>query len=384
LLVPKLRFKEFKNEWKKEKIKNIVTEIIEKTSNTEKYPLWSLTLEEGVTPKTERYERGFLVKKENNFKIVHFNNFVYNPMNVRLGAVSYHKENVDISVSGYYNIFKINNIQTIGFWDNYLKSPEMIKRYNNIATGSLIEKKRVHYSQFINLIIPLPKEDEQIKISNLFIFLDKKIELQQKKIEALKMYKKGLINKIYNRQYNNKMRLSELIKQKSIRNANNEIENIYSISNKEGFLLQSEQFKDRMVASDDTSNYKIVEKDYFAYNPARINVGSIARMKEEGHGIISPMYICFTCDEKILPDYLEYFYESSIFNYEMNKRLEGSVRMCLSYESMINIPIALPNIEEQEKYAQILNRMDEKIKKEELIYKNQKKLKNGLLQQMFI
>jgi type I restriction enzyme S subunit len=180
------------------------------------------------------------------------------------------------------------------------------------------------------------------------------------------------------------MRLSELIKQKSIRNANNEIENIYSISNKEGFLLQSEQFKDRMVASDDTSNYKIVEKDYFAYNPARINVGSIARMKEEGHGIISPMYICFTCDEKILPDYLEYFYESSIFNYEMNKRLEGSVRMCLSYESMINIPIALPNIEEQEKYAQILNRMDEKIKKEELIYKNQKKLKNGLLQQMFI
>lgn len=87
--------------------------------------------------------------------------------------------------------------------------------------------------------------------------------------------------------------MKNIIKQKSIRNKNNEIKDIYSVNNKDGFILQSDQFKDRIVASEDTTNYKIIKKDYFAYNPARINVGSIARMKYKKIGIISPMYICF-------------------------------------------------------------------------------------------
>lgn len=381
---PKIRFREFKNDWKKEKIGNNIYEIIEKTNDTIKYPLWSLTLEDGVTPKTERYERGFLVKKEDNFKIVHFNNFVYNPMNLRFGAISYHKNNTDISVSGYYNIFSLNNLNTIGFWDNYFKSPIMIKRYNNIATGSLVEKKRVHYSQFIELIVPIPDIEEQIKISKLFVQLDKKIQLQKKRIEALKIYKKGLIQKIFNSEYNNCMKIEELVLQKSTRNSKNEIKDVYSVSNKDGFILQSEHFKDRIVASEDTTNYKIIENDDFAYNPARINVGSIARMKKNKNGIISPMYICFRCNKKILPEYLEYFFESPKFIYEMSKRLEGSVRMCLSYESMINIPIELPDKKEQEKISNILNSLDKKVYQEEKRYKRLNEIKKGLLQKMFI
>ena len=384
MLVPRLRFKEFKEEWKKEKIGNNIYEIIEKTNDTIKYPLWSLTLEDGVTPKTERYERGFLVKKEDNFKIVHFNNFVYNPMNLRFGAIAYHKNNTDISVSGYYNIFSLNNSNTIGFWDNYFKSPIMIKRYNNIATGSLVEKKRVHYSQFTELIVPIPDIEEQIKISTLFVQLDKKIQLQKKRVEALKIYKKGLIQRIFNNKYNNCMKIEELIFQKSTRNSKNEIKDVYSVSNKDGFILQSEHFKDRMVASENTTNYKIIENDDFAYNPARINVGSIARMKKNKNGIISPMYICFKCNEKILPEYLEYFFESPKFIYEMNKRLEGSVRMCLSYESMINIPIELPDKKEQEKISNILTTLDKKVYQEEKRYTKLNELKKGLLQKMFV
>ena len=384
MLVPKLRFKEFKSEWNKIKLSSIVAELNEKTNDINKYPLWSLTLEDGVTPKTERYERGFLVKKEDNFKIVHYNNFVYNPMNLRLGAIAYHREKIDISVSGYYNIFKIKNNCTIGFWDNYFKCPIMIKRYNNIATGSLVEKKRVHYSQFIELSVPIPSEEEQIKISNLLILLNKKIELQQRKIEVLKMYKRGLINKIFNIQYNNTLRLKDLIKEKSIRNKENIVKEVYSVNNKCGFILQAEQFKDREVASEDTSNYKIVQYNDFAYNPARINVGSIARMKKYNKGIISPMYICFSCNEKLLPEYLEYYYDSEVFRHEMTKRLEGSVRMCLSYEAMINIPLDLPKAEEQKRTTKILVEIDNKIEKEEKIFSAIKRLKKGLLQKMFI
>ena len=56
---------------------------------------------------------------------------------------------------------------------------------------------------------------------------------------------------------------------------------VLSVSNKHGFVEQSEQFEDRIIASDDTSNYKIVSINDFAYNPARINVGSIARLKDK-------------------------------------------------------------------------------------------------------
>ena len=178
--------------------------------------------------------------------------------------------------------------------------------------------------------------------------------------------------------------MEEILIQKSIRNTNDEIHNVYSVSNKDGFILQAEQFKDRIVASEDTRNYKVVEKNYFAYNPARINVGSIARMKQTIKGIISPMYICFKCNEKILPEYLEYFFESSKFTYEMSKRLEGSVRICLSYESMLNIPIELPNKNEQEKLSTFLDSLSNKIKLEEKKFMELNKLKKGLLQKMFI
>lgn len=178
--------------------------------------------------------------------------------------------------------------------------------------------------------------------------------------------------------------MKNLIIQKSIRNANNDIDNVYSVSNKEGFILQSEQFKDRTVASENTKNYKIIEENDFAYNPARINVGSIARMKQNVQGIISPMYICFKCNQRIIPDYLEYFFESYKFTYEMNKRLEGSVRMCLSYESMINIPIELPSIEEQSKVSNLLNSIESKKKREEYKFVKLNDLKKGLLQKLFV
>ena len=53
--VPKLRFKEFNDEWQKVKISSFVNESKRKTGDIKKYPLWSLTIENGVTPKTDRY-----------------------------------------------------------------------------------------------------------------------------------------------------------------------------------------------------------------------------------------------------------------------------------------------------------------------------------------
>lgn len=79
--------------------------FIEYTNDLDRFPLYSLTIEDGVTAKTERYERSHLVKKKNLYKVVRPNDFVYNPMNVRFGAIARYKGSSPVAVSGYYDVF---------------------------------------------------------------------------------------------------------------------------------------------------------------------------------------------------------------------------------------------------------------------------------------
>lgn len=157
-----------------------------------------------------------------------------------------------------------------------------------------------------------------------------------------------------------------------------------SVSNRLGFIEQSEQFEDRMVASDDTSNYKIVNRNDFAYNPARINVGSIARLTSLERGVVSPMYICFRATSKVLPEYLEHFFETKHFNDEMKNRLEGSVRLCLSWDGLCSIPIMLPSIAVQKYIGEQMSMLSDKILLEKQYLETLKRQKQYLLSKMFI
>ena len=388
MATPKLRFKEFKDEYNTYKLNDIVDFYKGNTlskSDIKKNGKFPCILYGELYTKYNEITNEVISYTNRNDK-----NFFYSKINDVLIPCS-GETALDISTStcvlqdnviigGDLNVLrpKVQN----GKYLSYLLSNKKRVVIAKYAQGDSI----VHlYGEKIKDInINLPSFVEQEKVSNLLELLNKKIELQKRKIEALKIYKTGLIQRIYNHDYNNKIKMRDLIIQKSIRNTTNEVKNVYSVSNKEGFILQTEQFKDRVVASEDTQNYKIVEKNDFAYNPARINVGSIARMKQNVKGIISPMYICFKCNEKIIPEYLEYFFESYKFIYEMNKRIEGSVRMCLTYESIINIPIELPDIKEQKEISNVLNDIDNKINKEENKYNALNKLKTGLLQKMFI
>lgn len=193
----------------------------------------------------------------------------------------------------------------------------------------------------------------------------------------------AIIEAEYNRK-GQEFRIGDIIEQTSQRNKHNLVTTVLSVNNKLGFINQDEQFEDRAVASEDTSNYKVVTKDDFAYNPARINVGSIARLKSFDKGIVSPMYICFKVTDGIVPEYLESYFATNQFFKEMQKRLEGSVRLCLSFEGLCNIPIVIPCMEEQEKIGKRINLLENKIGTECNILSLYEKQKQYLLRQMFI
>ena len=226
--------------------------------------------------------------------------------------------------------------------------------------------------------------EEESKIAKLLSLLDERIATQNKIIEDLKKLKSAIIEIEYTPNAKTTSHIGDIIEQISKRNKNNAIQNVLSVSNRQGFIKQSDQFENRNVASEDTSNYKIVEQNDFAFNPARINVGSIARLTTFQRGIVSPMYICFRTQENVAPEYIDYFFESKHFYCEIQKRLEGSVRQCLSFEGLCNIPLSLPSFEMQQRIGKRLFTLGQKIKTETDLLELLNKQKQYLLRQMFI
>ena len=103
-----------------------------------------------------------------------------NPMNLRFGALNYSKINQTVSVSGYYDIFTIDACKYNEFWNAYLKTPRMLYTYNTIATGSLVEKKRVYFKQLKELKMCIPSEMEKNKINEFINLLNERIQTQNK------------------------------------------------------------------------------------------------------------------------------------------------------------------------------------------------------------
>jgi restriction endonuclease S subunit len=94
--------------------------------------------------------------------------------------------------------------------------------------------------------------------------------------------------------------------------------------------------------------YKKVEVDDLAYNPYRVNVGSIGiKKKHHTNSFISPAYIVFSCLEGLNPEFLYILFKTDTFNAIINENTTGSVRQNLKFETLVNIKVPLPTLEEQ-------------------------------------
>ncbi len=195
---PKIRFKGFTKDWEQRKL----GDVFEQTSNLvnpkeDEIELWSLTVEDGLTKKSDRYNREFLVKKDDNFKEVRPGDIVYNPMNMTLGAVGYNGMAKSVAVSGYYTTMVAKENYDTYYINTWLKSPQAIRLYRTYATGSLIEKQRVQFPTLSIIPVTFPKYEEQIKIGSYFHSIDNLITLHQRKCEQTKKLKKYMLQKMF-------------------------------------------------------------------------------------------------------------------------------------------------------------------------------------------
>lgn len=180
-----------------------------------------------------------------------------------------------------------------------------------------------------------------------------------------------------------KIKLKEVLTEVTERNKDEKVKNVLSVTNSQGFVKQDEYFEGT-VHSQNISNYKIIRKNQFAYNPSRVNVGSIDILKTYDEGVLSPMYVVFKVDNsKLLPEYFRYYFQTHRFAENVKNNTQGSVRNSLSFKALSDFEYFLPPLEEQEKIIKHLQKIDNIIYKIEKQKNNFKKLKSNVLNKLY-
>ena len=154
---------------------------------------------------------------------------------------------------------------------------------------------------------------------------------------------------------------------------------MFSVTNERGFVPQSEQFEGRDMVGDDIKAYKIIQSQEFAYNPARINVGSIAMYSGKAPCMISSLYVCFKTTQKVDDEWLMQLLKTAKLNYCYNVNGEGGVRVYLFYPNFARIRVSLPSLTEQKKIACFLNLLDERISTQNKIIDKLQSLIKGIM-----
>lgn len=156
------------------------------------------------------------------------------------------------------------------------------------------------------------------------------------------------------------VKIGDVISEYSVRNKFDENIPVYSVTNEKGFCTG---YFSKEVASKDKSTYKIVPRGYFAYNPSRINVGSVDWQKYEDRVIVSPLYVVFGVSDRLDRQYLLHYLKSDMMLSFIKEYATGSVRDNLKLADLGEFPINLRPVEEQRQIAATLDKIDDLIAK---------------------
>lgn len=180
-------------------------------------------------------------------------------------------------------------------------------------------------------------------------------------------------------------KFENFVKKSGAKNKNGGNFPAYSVSNTLGLVPQTEQFEESRLSSLEKKDYRIVRPDEFAYNPARINVGSIAFNNTKKTVIVSSLYVILKMSEVLDNEFVLQFIKSDEFLKDVKRKTEGSVREYLFFANFKNINFPyISNLKEQQKIGSFFKHLDELITLHQRELELLKTLKKTMLQQMFV
>ncbi len=264
--------------------------------------------------------------------------------------IAYNDTDKDLVVTSAYYVFHIKQDKCDEILNEYLYiifSNKEIDRLTWFYTDSSI-RGNLKENRFLDIKIPLPSVAEQQKVVNAWRAFREIREQNEAKAAPLMQLCQSYIQEL---KHKYPMReIGAYIEECNLRNdeAKYNALQLKGVTSDGVFDVTKAKVQDL-----DFSNYKVVKKNDFAYNPSRINIGSIA-LSTADVCIISPMYIVFHVSEDIIiPEYLALWFRRTEFQRSTLFFASGSVRDTFGYKEMCNVKIPLPPIEVQQAIVNI-------------------------------
>ena len=246
------------------------------------------------------------------------------------------------------------------------------------ATRNAITKAMIE-----NLILPCPKSlDDQRRIASILSSLDRKIELNNKINADLEEMAQAIFKNWfvdfepfkYGKFVDSELgmipegwkvgTLGDITKNKSAKvKERNDVKVLSPVTT--GELVLSEEYFTKQVFSSSIAKYKIVNKGDFAYNPARVNIGSLGRNEFDFDGCVSPVYVVFSVLDGY-ENYFDLFRKTDFFKDSVASLAIGGVRQSLSYDDLSSIEVIIPSENAVEEFNNLYNQMKKTIKANKL------------------
>ena len=409
--VPKLRFKEFTDEWKTHKLKDFFSKITKKNKSNSIHNVISNSAKFGLVKQIDYFSKDIAnTDNTEGYFIIEKNDFVYNPrksLEAPFGPICKYNYNETGIVSPLYLCFRCSQLINYDFFEYLFKSSVWYKYiYQNGDSGARHDRVNIKDSTFFLMPIFIPQSKEQEKIAKFLTTVDKKITNLENIITSLENQKKGLLQQIFSQKlrfkdkngnnYPNweKKKLGDIATLKNGISKSNE-----AFGHGKKFINLQDIFNKSYIFNDNYSLVDVTEKELSENNLLKGDVLFVcSSVKREGVGLpcvimenlIDTVYSgfiirCrFNINENIYLHYKKYCFLEFSFRKALLKKSSSSANTNINQDNLSKLYVNLPCLEEQTKIADFLSAFDRKLDNQKAQLEHWKQIKKGLLQQMFV
>ena len=405
---PKLRFPEFTGDWEQRELGEIAEKVTKKNSNLEISETFTNSAEQGIISQKDFFDHK-VASSENigNYYVVDKNDFVYNPRistTAPVGPINRNRLGRAGVMSPLYTVFRAKDINQL-FLEWYFKSSCWhLFMYFNGDSGARSDRFSIKDSVFFSMPIFVPSKEEQFKIGRFFDQLNETITLHQRELDSLKKLKKSLLQKMFPKNGEKipelrfpeftgdweQRKLSDISERVTRKNKNLEYSLPLTISAQYGLVDQHEFFNKR-IAAKDVSGYYVIKNGEFAYNKSYSEGypwGAVKRLDRYKNGVLSTLYILFSV-KNVNSDFLVSYYDTNNWHSEVQQRSAEGARnhglLNISASDFFDTALVIPqDPNEQKKIGLLFKKLDSTITLHQRELDTLKKLKKGLLQNMFV
>ena len=367
---PAIRFKGFSDAWEQRKAKELFVSTADK--GYPELPVLSATQDRGMIRRDENSINIFHDKKnEAGYKRVLPGQFVIHLRSFQGGFAHSAIEGI---TSPAYTVFGFSEPEKHDseYWKYVFTSKSFIQRLETVTYG-IRDGRSISYEEFLTLGFVYPSKAEQTAIARYLDKLSDLITLHQRKFEKLTNVKKSMLEKMFPQNGSSypeirfkgftdpweQRKFSDITFPAGEKNRDNLPLESYSITNEHGFVPQDEKFENGGTMREaDKRMYYIVSPNSFAYNPARINVGSIGYQNIGKNVIVSSLYEVFKTSEDVDDRLLWHWFKSPDFQKLIMQLQEGGVRLYFYYDKLCMGEVSLPSLEEQRKIGKLFDTLD--------------------------